>query len=218
MTEERSPIYTNPILYNLVMRILYGRHFEDRYQALANEIPDGAHIIDLCCGDCYIYTHYLRRKQVDYLGLDLAPRFIQSARSRGTLARQFDVWNDPIPIADIVMMQASLYQFIPHADQILGRMLASARQKVLIAEPVKNLSSSNNPLLAFIGRLGTRPGAKAEAYAGKRFVQQSLTGLFNATGMLEKMFFIPGEREMIGVFSVKRQASFSGKPEQLLAD
>src|SRR5450759_3662099 len=200
MSEGHSPIYSNPVLYNLVMRVLYGSHFEDRYRALIDEIPDGTPVVDLCCGGCYIYSHYIKPKQVEYLGLDLSPRLIQSAQRRGIQARQFDVWNDPIPPADIVMMQASLYHFIPHTGPIIQRMLASAHQKVLISEPVQNLSSSDNPILAAIGRLGTRPGGETDLYKGQRFVEQTLMVVFASTGALERSFLIPGGREMIGVF------------------
>ncbi len=200
MTGKSSLIYSNPILYQLVMRFLYGSHFEDRYRALSEEIPGEASVIDLCCGDCYLYLHYLKQKKVNYLGLDLSPKLVAWAKARGIQACLFDVWKDPIPPADIIIMQASLYHFLPHADQVVGRMLASARQKVLISEPIQNLSSSPNPLLAAIGRLATHPGPKSQPYSGHRFDQQSLIELFSATQTLSRYFYIPGGREMVGVF------------------
>ena len=200
MTEKPSLIYSNPILYQFVMRFLYGSHFEDRYRALASEIPAGSCVVDLCCGDCYFYTHYLKQKKIAYLGLDLSPKFIASAQARGIHARQFDALKDPIPAGDIVMMQASLYHFLPHAEPVIRRMLTSAGQKVIIAEPIQNMSASTNPLLAMVARLATRPGPKDQPYSGHRFDEKSLTELFNSFEALNRVFFIPGNREMVGIF------------------
>jgi trans-aconitate methyltransferase len=200
MTEHHSLIYSNRILYQLAIRFLYGNHYQDRYRALADIIPEQCSVVDLCCGDCYLYTHYLKSKKVSYLGLDLSPSFVAAAHKQGINARRFDVWVDPIPAADIIMMEGSLYQFIPHADQVIQRMLASAKQKVLVAEPINNLSTAAIPVLAAIGRLTPRPCSGANPFAGRRFVQQSMLDLFNSFEAFDHYFLIPGGREMVGIF------------------
>jgi len=208
MTELNSFIYSNHILYQLIIRCLYGQHYQDRYRALSNLIPEHSSVVDLCCGDCYLYTRYLKPKQVNYLGLDLSPSFVSAAQKQGINARLFDVWVDPIPAADFIIMEGSLYQFIPHADQVIHRMLVSAHQKVLVAEPIINLSTSANPVLAAIRRLPLRTFSGAIPIAGPRFFQQSLLELFNSFESFSHYFLIPGGREMIGIF-IPSQPQFS---------
>ena len=46
----KSPIYWTGIGYDLVMRALYGRATTQTYADVARRIPDGASVVDLCCG------------------------------------------------------------------------------------------------------------------------------------------------------------------------
>ena len=203
MAEHQPIIYSNRILYQIAIRLLYGRHFQDRYRALAGMIPGQSSVVELCCGDCYLLTHYLGAKQVNYLGLDKSSQFISPAQKRGINVRQFDVRVDPIPAGDIIMMQGSLYQFIPFADQVIRRMLASARQKVLIAEPILNLATSANPILFAIRRLIVRFSWGANSASARRFDRQSLLDLFRSFESFEDYLVIPGGRELIGIFRKK---------------
>jgi hypothetical protein len=41
---------------------------------------------------------------------------------------------------------------------VVDRMLAAARQNVLLTEPVRNLADSENPLVAWLARKLTNPG------------------------------------------------------------
>ncbi len=91
------------------MRLLYGRHFGERYAAIAEYIPIGTSVVDVCAGDCYLYRKHLHRKSIRYLGLDASVRLVRWARRRGIEAREFNLWIDDVPGGDIVLMQASLY-------------------------------------------------------------------------------------------------------------
>ena len=182
------------------MRLLYGRHFEARYAAIAAEVSDGASVVDVCCGDCYLYLAYLRHKSVRYLGLDLSPQLVQWARRRQVEARQFNVWQDELAHGDVVIMQASLYQFLPQAKWVVNQLLSAARQKVIITEPIRNVSSSGNPWIATVGHRLTVPGGADAAYSGQRFDRKSLTELFESFETFERSWLIPGGREMVGVF------------------
>ena len=194
-----SLIYRHPRLYHWVMRILYAPHFESRYREVASLIEAGASVADLCAGDAYIFRRYLRNRVRSYIALDNSPQMVSWARARRIEARLFDVWDDPLPEADYVMMQASLCQFIPRAGEVLERMLQAARRGVIVAEPVRNWSTSSNPVLSFLGRRLTRPHGQGE-YAGERFTERSLLELFGGFPEFERSFLVPGGREMIGVF------------------
>src|SRR5215510_2482352 len=51
-----SPLYWSPWVYRLVMRALYGRAYDERYRVVADLVPNGSHVVDLCCGCGYLYT------------------------------------------------------------------------------------------------------------------------------------------------------------------
>ncbi len=122
------------------------------------------------------------------------------AQSHSVSAAEFDAWNEELPVSDVVAMQASLYQVLPHADRMIRKLLAAARQKVIITEPIRNWANSTNRLVSFVGRRMTKPITPQDAYTAQRFDQQSLTHLFESFRALERMNLLPGDREMIGVF------------------
>lgn len=196
----QSRIYSNRTLYHAVMRVLYGRHFNARYAAIAAEISSGVAVVDVCAGDAYLYLKYLRSRSVQYLGLDLSPYMVRWASGRGVPMRQFDARTDEIPIGDVVVMQASLYQFLPRAEPIVRKLIAAARRAVIITEPIRNLSSSGNPLLSIVGRRMTVPASGTQSYSGQRFNEKSLTDLFHSFESFERAYILPGGREMLGVF------------------
>lgn len=196
----QSLIYSHQSLYHLLMQVLYGRYFDARYQAVADEIPAGASVVDVCAGNGYLYLKYLRFKNVRYLGLDISPQLVHWAQRHGVRMQRSNVWADEIPIGDIIVMQASLYQFIPQADQILRKMLLAARDRVIVAEPIRNLSSSRNPLFSIVGRRLTVPARNAERYHAQRFDYRSLMQLFESIDSFERARLLPGGREVIGIF------------------
>lgn len=195
---SQSLIYSHRWAYHWLMRGLYGRHFEDRYRAIAARIPTGAEVIDVCAGDAYLYLAHLRHKSVTYVAVDASPQLVAWARTRGVDARLIDVWNGDLPQGDSVIMQASLYQFLPHADRMVGKLLAAARWQVIIAEPVRNIADSANPVLALIGKRFTRPSGGQ--YAAQRFNRESFTALCDSFPELQNLSDLPGGREMLAVF------------------
>lgn len=183
------------------MRILYKGHYNARYQEIADLIPAGCTVVDVCAGDCYLYREFLCAKAVQYTALDISPQFVRAAQNHGINARVFDARTDELPQGDVLVMQGSLYQFLPRAEDILQRMISAARLKVIIAEPIRNLSASTNPLINAMARYLTR--SNGETHNGLRFDKESLQNLFVRHGV-ERSFLIPGEREMIGVFTLQR--------------
>src|ERR1044071_6340186 len=130
-----SIIYRNTPLYELAMLMLYGRHYPSRYRAIADLIPADSSVVDLCCGPALLFNRYLRQKNVSYTGLDVNAGFIRRLIRNGGSGQVCDLRKDaPLPRADYVMMQASLYHFLPDALPILGRMLQAATRQVIIAE------------------------------------------------------------------------------------
>ncbi|MFH0732354.1 MAG: glycosyltransferase [Candidatus Omnitrophota bacterium] len=199
--ENKGIIYWNPTIYRFFMQLLYGKNFYARYKAIAEYIPEHSSVIDVCCGDGYLYYDFLKPKNIEYTGLDINVAFILDAQSKKVNVRLFDVKSDPLPKAEYIVMQASLCQFIPDQNIILEKLLNSATKAVIISEPIQNLSNSRNPIISFMVRKLAKltTGSTVE-----RFNEKSLEELFNKhNSLLKARFKIPGGREMIGVFERK---------------
>jgi SAM-dependent methyltransferase len=192
-----SLIYRSATVYDLVMRLLYGRHYHHRSQCIADLVSEGASVLDLCCGPGFLYERNLRRKHVDYLGLDVNPRFVRRVEGLGARAEVRDLRRvQTLPQADFVIMQASLYQFLPDVGLILERMHAAASVSVIVAEPVRNLSSSRIPIVAALAKGWTDPGLGTGRL---RFDETSLDAVFQDRGWSVSTSRITGGREKIYV-------------------
>jgi SAM-dependent methyltransferase len=211
-----SLVYRTAVGYELLMRILYGRHYDDRMRAVAAEVPDGASVLELCCGPGTLYRRHLRTRASGYIGIDVNPGFIEQLQRRGVDARRLDLAAsepDPLPAADVVILQASLYHFLPRAERIVDRMLASARDRVIVSEPIRNLASSNVAVIARLGRRAADPGVGGHA---QRFTARTLEDLMaRYRERILKSFPIPGGREQVYVLAAgsapsRRPAGRSG--------
>jgi SAM-dependent methyltransferase len=192
-----SLIYRSAAGYELLMRLLYGRHYGARLQAVADEIPPGATVLELCCGPGTLYFRHLRGRVGSYTGLDVNEGFVSALRRRGVDAHVTDLAKSTgaLPTADVVLMQASLYHFLPDAHTLVDRMVAAARDKVVISEPIRNLASSEKPLVGLVGRRAADPGVGGHA---DRFTEQTLDALM-ARYDVSAAFLIPGGREKVYV-------------------
>jgi SAM-dependent methyltransferase len=198
-----SLIYRNARGYELVMQVLYGRHYQARTRAIAAEVPEGSSVLELCCGPGTLYTRHLRGRVADYIALDVNRRFIETLRRAGADAREIDLGADTrsLPQADVVIMQASLYHFLPDADAIVKRMIAAARDRVIVSEPVRNLASSELPVIGALGRLAANPGVGGHA---QRFTETTLDLLMERhRPRVLKVSLLPGSREKLYVLDAR---------------
>jgi SAM-dependent methyltransferase len=201
MSASTSLIYRSATGYELVMRALYGRHYADRMHAVAEQVPPGASVLELCCGPGTLYTRFLRERAGGYIGLDINQAFVARLRRQGVDARVMDLADPgvPLPGADVAIIHASLYHFLPDADSLVDRMLAAATATVVVAEPVRNLSSSRLPGVGVLGRRAADPGVGGHE---QRFTEATLDQLM--AGYAERVrsaFLIPGGREKVYVLS-----------------
>ncbi|MBV8944206.1 MAG: methyltransferase domain-containing protein [Solirubrobacterales bacterium] len=199
-----SLVYRSALGYELLMRVLYGRHYTARMEAVAAEVPDGASVLELCCGPGTLYLHHLRGRTTSYVGIDVNPGFVERLRRQGVDARRLDLAHDeePLPGADVVVLQASLYHFLPRAERIIDRMLDAARERVIVSEPVRNLASSELALIARLGRRAADPGVGGHA---QRFTEQTLAEeMARYRERILRSFPIPGGREMVYVLAASR--------------
>jgi hypothetical protein len=194
-----SLVYRTAWGYGLAMRVLYGRYYAARDAAVAAQIPDGASVLELCCGPARLYLRELRGRIGAYAAIDASAVFVDRLRRRGVDARRGDVATAELPVADVVVMQASLYHFLPDAAGMLRRMRAAATRTVVIAEPVRNLASSR---LGLVARLGAGGAATARGAQARRFDGDSLRALMDTFG--DDVLFsapVPGGREHVYVLT-----------------
>jgi len=197
-----SVVYRTATAYALLMRALYGRHYGARLRAVAEQVPVGSTVLELCCGPGTLYLRALRQRTTAYTGLDVNQRFVARLRRRGVDARLVDVSGGPLPPADVVVMHASLYHFLPHAGEVVDRMLAAARERVIVCEPVRNLASSGVPLIGSLARRAADPGVGGHA---QRFTERTLDELMAGRGeRVLAAFPIPGGREKLYVLAAAR--------------
>lgn len=184
------------------MLALYGRHYRSRYRAIAELIPDGSSVLDLCCGPAFLYHRYLRPKSVHYTGLDVNEKFIEQLTRRGANAQIWDLTIDKaLPKADFVVMQASLYHFLPDPSAVVDRMRAAAKKQTIIAEPIRNVSSNSSRLLSFAGKVLTDPGTGNHT---QRFNEASLDQFFKRyVSSVQQSYLIAGGREKMYVIAGK---------------
>jgi hypothetical protein len=171
MSARVSLVYAHPWLYQGLMRALYGRGFDARYRAIAQWIEPGSEVFEACAGDGHLYERYLRSKGIRYAGGDINDVFLRHARRRNLPIVALDLLVDPIPVADYVVIQASLYQFIPGHARVIERLLCSARRALIVAEPVVNLASSSSSWVRWLAQRSANPG---NGHKAARFDEASL--------------------------------------------
>jgi SAM-dependent methyltransferase len=193
-------VYRSAALYEAVMRVLYGRHYGARQRAIAALIPEGSTVLELCCGPGTLYRRHLAGKRVRYLGLDINQGFLRRVRRSGAEAREWDVRSpDPLPPADYVLMQASLYHFMDDPRPLIRRMVVAARRRVILAEPVHNVAKQPGPLGAIAARL-TDPGTGAQP---DRYDEPSLDRVLEPfAALVREARLLPGGREKVYVLEV----------------
>lgn len=153
----RSVLYWNPYIYSFLVRLLFRRDYAGRYEAISSLIESNSSVLDVCCGDSKLYF-YLKSKNVDYLGLDMNPTFGKVSKRKGIKAKVFDLYKDDPPKTDVIVIHASLYQFIPNHSAILQKLYNAAKKYLIVAEPVRSYTQSKWKVVSLLGRVLNNPG------------------------------------------------------------
>lgn len=165
----RSILYWHSYTYALLVRLMFKKYYTDRYKAIKNVIDNNSSVVDVCCGDSKLYA-FLKCKNINYLGLDFNQTFIKFSNKRGINVRLFDIYKDEIPVSDFVVIQGSMYQFIPNHNKILKKLYEAADKYLIITEPIRNYAQSQNNFISLIGRLLNNPGDSMKVH---RFTLQT---------------------------------------------
>lgn len=159
---ELSLIYRNIFWYRLIMSILYLGGYKKRYKLLFQNIKTDKSVLELCFGDILL-AEFCKKHNISWTGLDINSGFVNRAKGKGFNATQCDIAEtDFFPKADICFMSGSLYHFADNADDIFRKML-EASERIIISEPVKNISESKG-LLGYIAKRSANSGKKHEIF------------------------------------------------------
>jgi SAM-dependent methyltransferase len=195
-----SVIYKSPFLYEAFLLARYRGEYRERSKAIANLIPAGASVVDLCCGPATLYLSHLRFKGVSYTGLDINCDFVERLSARGVAASVWDVTtNASLPSADFLVMQGSLSHFLPDPYPVVERMLAAAKRAVILTEPVWNLADSKNPLVSWLARKLANPGTGDQANRFNESLFEAFLDHYRAAGRCVEAYAIARGRERLCV-------------------
>ena len=201
MKNKVSIIYKYHVLQIILNKILYGKHYYNRYKQLINVIPFGASVVDICSGDCNLF-HFVLRGRNKYTGVDInASRLV---KNKNVKQKRLNIIDEPLPKADIVVMQGSLYQFRLLEKKVIDKMMDAAGELVIISEPIINLANSENKIISYLAKRMVNPGT---GNISNRFTKHSIKSFFkeNYKNELEKSFLIAGGRDMVFVLNPNRQ-------------
>ena len=190
----RSILYWNSYIYSFLVRLQFQKYYTDRYIAVKNIIDDNSSVIDVCCGDSKLYS-FLKCKNVKYLGLDFNTKFIKYSKKNNINVKNFNIIEEVIPKADYVVMQASLYQFIPDHNQVINKLFNAALKCLIITEPVKSFAQSKNRVISMAGKLLNNPGDSLKEH---RFTLKTLKEAMSPfSDNIVKEFLIKGGIEYL---------------------
>jgi len=161
------------------MKRLYKKLWRTRLDRVAEEIGFGKHVVDLCAGDCAIFTEILSKRAGTYTAVDMSPEFIAAARKAGAQAELADVRTYQIPPCDCVLCLESLFQFPEHVEAMV-QQARSAATLLIVLEPIKNVASSNYSLIRWLAAKLTDFGEGPVAF---RFSEDQLRSMWSELGI-----------------------------------
>ena len=156
------------------MNILYTSGYKKRFAKVIRIIDhhQPLSILELCFGDVLIAAH-CKKNGIQWTGIDLNKNFVNHAKRKGFNAKSADLTNlTALPKAEICVMVGSFYHFYNNAHNVLSKIL-EASNKIIISEPVKNLSDQNN-LLGRIARISANAGKGNEQFRYNEITLQKL--------------------------------------------
>jgi hypothetical protein len=189
-------LYQHPWIYDFALYGLYHGDPQARFKQVANEIPEGASVVDLCTGTSFLFKQ-LQDRCPNYQAFDINPRLVKHLQKQGINAQCFDVRTDTIPQADVVTMCSSLYHFHPNCRDIIQQMQNSAHQKVIVLEPVHNAKNSRFASMRWLGaQAGIVDGKINEFY----FSPEAFQDLIKNTPGFQKADPAGNGRDMLAIF------------------
>lgn len=196
---KKSPVFWSAAGYDFILKLLLGKEYGRIFSEAAALIPENSSVVDVCCGTGRLYLDFLRGKKGSYLGLDFNSHFIISLRKKGVNAEFFNLLEEEVPPADIVVFCSSLMQFPSMREEVFQKLFAAARQALIISEPVKNISQ--HPI-KWIGNLANRMADPGVGEFRRHFTPQEFAD-FAERHKASSIIIKPGNPIALAVFKKK---------------
>jgi hypothetical protein len=162
---QQSFVYRHIVIYRFIMNLLYLGKYKKRFVPVINlikKLPAKSRVLELCFGDIVI-AEFCRKENYIWKGIDLNSHFVAQAQGLGYDAVVADLTTvEALPKAEVCIMTGSLYHFHQNINTILKTMFTAA-DRVILSEPVFNLSSSGG-LIGFFARRSANAGKGDEAF------------------------------------------------------
>ncbi len=165
MSQETSLVYKNIGIYRMVMNVLYTGSYKKRFQLICDAIEKEKpqQVLELCFGDIVV-ADYCKSKSIQWQGYDLNTNFVEHALKNGFNAKCQDLLAvDEFPINDVTLISGSLYHFTNEQLAQLLKKIVHSTSKLIISEPIINLSDSKG-ILGYIARRQANAGKGNERF------------------------------------------------------
>ncbi|MFI5150502.1 MAG: hypothetical protein ACHQRM_12265 [Bacteroidia bacterium] len=150
-------VYKNIYAYRLVMNLLYTGTYTKRFRAitaLLNEMQP-ASVFELCFGDIQVAS-YCREHGIKWTGWDINTGFVKYAIRKGYNAEVHNVTDGTLfPESEVCIIAGSLYHFQEDGLKPMLENIFNSTTKLIISEPVLNLSASQGLLGHMARRFST---------------------------------------------------------------
>jgi hypothetical protein len=172
---KTSLIYRNIWIYRLVMNLLYLGRYRQRFKDITKVLAQNdKHIVELCFGDIYI-AEYCKESARCWVGYDINDTFVNFALKHGHNAVCTDISSlQSLPRADVLIFAGSLYHFNENMHKI-WQLMTSCASRIILSEPIINITSINN----IVGKIGARASTVRGAAVAFRFDRDALIGMLD---------------------------------------
>jgi hypothetical protein len=152
------------------MNLLYLGRYRRRFKDITNLLEQkDNNIVELCFGDI-IVAEYCKESARHWVGYDINDVFVNYALKHGHNAVSTDILSlESLPDADVLIFAGSLYHFNENMHKI-WQLMTSCASKIILSEPVKNITSIKN----FVGKIGARASTVRNGAEAFRFDRRSL--------------------------------------------
>jgi SAM-dependent methyltransferase len=127
-----SPLYKFPFLYNLFLKLLYGKQLKQKYELISELVGENKKVFELGCGSC-LAKDYLKNS-CSYTGWDLNPDFINYGRKKGLKVELKNIFDfKDYPESDVILIIDVLHHIVPNHEKLI-REARKRSKKVIVAE------------------------------------------------------------------------------------
>lgn len=158
------------------MNILYMGKYQLRFKEVTDQLSKYKSVTELCFGDTFI-AKYCRENNISWTGYDINTQFVEEAKKLDYNVFCLDILKtDELQKADVCVIIGSLYHFHNSIESFFEKMFSIA-DKIVISEPIKNLSSGSSFISNFAKKYSNAGNGPENFRYNKHSLIKDLEGL-----------------------------------------